>query len=80
MARMLATAATIREEMQRRIRYSRAMDGDCAGCAAPTPIPLQEPDADGCNWTITVLPNLTPGCRDFVTYVVREMMKEYDLE
>ncbi len=80
MARLLATAEKIRELMQRRIRDSRAMGGDCAGCAAPTPIALHEPDPDGCNWTITVLPSLTPGCRDFVTYVVIETMKEYNLE
>ena len=68
MARLRATAETIREAMQRRIRDSRAMGGDCAGCAAPTPIRLQESEPDGCNWTITTLPSLTPGCHDFVTF------------
>lgn len=80
MARQLATAETIRELMQRRIRDSRAVGGDCAGCAAPAPIPLHEPDPYGCNWTITELPSLTPGCHDFVTYVVMDTMKEYNLE
>jgi hypothetical protein len=80
MARLLATAEKIRELMQRRITDSRAVSGDCAGCAAPTPISLHEPNRDSCNWTITVLPSLTPGCHDFVTYVVMETMKEYNLE
>ena len=35
---------------------------------------------DGCNWTVTVLPKLTPGCRDFVIFVVRETMKDYNLQ
>ena len=80
MARQLATAETIRQVMQLLIRNSKAMDGDCAGCTAPTPVPLPAPGADGCNWTITVLPSLSPGCRDFVTFVVRRTMKEYNLE
>jgi len=80
MARTLASGDMIRHVMQLLIWNSKAMGGHCAGCTAPTPVPLPAPGADGCNWTITVLPSLSPGCRDFVTFIVRHTMKEYNLK
>lgn len=80
MARTLASADMIRHVMQLLIWNSKAMDGNCAGCTAPTPVRLPAPGADGCNWTITVQPSLSPGCRDFVTLIVRHTMREYNLK
>jgi len=50
MKRKLATVAQIREEIQRRIAAADLLP-PCNECGAPAPIPLQQPDDTGCNWT-----------------------------
>ena len=73
-----ATAAQIHEEIQRRIRNSNTLDGDCRDCGAPTPR-RSEPNAFGTHWTVDFLPGLTPGCESVVEEIVQRVMAEYEL-
>jgi hypothetical protein len=75
---LLATANEIRDEIQRRIRSSDALDGDCRDCGAPTPR-RSEQNVYGTHWTVDVLPRLTPGCQEVVESIVRAVMAEYEL-
>jgi hypothetical protein len=79
MARRIATAEEIRDEIQRRIAEGRELDGDCIGCAAPTPIPLKEPDKDGCNWTVTAYPGMIRGCLGIVSNITEQVKREFNL-
>jgi hypothetical protein len=73
-----ATAAQIHEEIQRRIRNSNTLDGDCRDCGAPTPR-RSERNAFGTHWTVDMLPGVTPGCQPVVEEIVRRVMAEYEL-
>jgi hypothetical protein len=73
----LATADQIRRYMQKMINTSTVPD--VRRCTAPTPMPLQKPDANGCNWTVMTLPRMTPVCVEAVKKIVEETKREYDL-
>ena len=79
MAFKQATAAQIREEIQRRIRESDALDGDCRESRAPTPRWSEEPNVMGSHWTFDVLPGRIPGCEEVVGSIVLDVMGEYEL-
>jgi hypothetical protein len=76
---VLATAHEIQEEIQRRIRSSDALDGDCRDCGAPIPR-RGEQNVYGTHWTVDVLPGITPGCQEVVESIVRAVMAEYELQ
>lgn len=79
MPRIIANAETIRNEIERRIKASNELGGDCKDCGAPTPR-LTNPTAnEGCNWTVDVLPKMVPGCSDVVMNITRAVMAEYEL-
>lgn len=50
MPRETRTAAEIQDEVQRLIDMRKGDDEDIV--AAHLPVPLAEPDEDGCNWTM----------------------------
>jgi len=79
MPKTRATAEAIRDEIQRRIRTSDELDGDCRNAGAPTPIAADPTANNGCNWTITVLPNRIAGCDSLVIRITQEVMLQYDL-
>lgn len=79
MAKLIGTADEIRDEIQRRIRESDELNGDCRGCGAPTPYRIDPATNDGCNWMVDVFPSVEPGCLEFVKAITHQVMHEYDL-
>ena len=84
MGKIKKTAEEIRQEIQHRIRSSKELDGDCKGCRAATPRPTDPATNGGCNWTVDILPDVIPGCLDFVCLdfvnaITRTVMAEYEL-
>jgi len=80
MTKLKATSEVIRAEIQRRIKSSEELDGDCKDCRAPTPRFADPVKNGGCNWTVDVFPGVTPGCLDFAVAITRSVMADYDLE
>ncbi len=76
----MATAAEIQAEIQRRIRESDALDGDCKDSKALTPRWSDVSNVHGTHWTIDVIPGLIPGCQEFIENIVLEVMAEYELK
>lgn len=79
MAKAIATAEQIRDEIRRRIQADMSMMGKCVGCGAPLPVRLAERRGDGVNWTIESFPALEPGCAAFMMRVLSSVMNDYDL-
>lgn len=80
MAKAIATAAQIQNEIRRRIQADTSMSGKCAGCGAPMPVRLAERRGDGVNWTIEHFPALEPGCTAFMMRILSGVMSDYDLD
>lgn len=79
MAKIKATVEEIRREIERRIKSSAELDGDCKDCRAPTPR-FADPDTNhGCNWAVDVFPGVVPGCLGMVKRITLTVMMEYDL-
>jgi hypothetical protein len=78
LARTVATAEQIRAEITRRIAARAAIEGKCADCAAPTPVPI-ELRGDGVNWSIEHFPSLPDGCVPFMMSVLNSVMRDYEL-
>ena len=84
MGKIKGTAEEIRREVQRRIRGSKELDGECAGCRADMPRPTDPATNGGCNWTVDVFPDAIDGCLDFVCLdfvkaITRKVMAVYEL-
>ena len=79
MAKIEATADAIRQEIHRRIETSKELPVECKKFGAPTPVLLREPDANGCNWTVTSAPSYVPGCIGQIYEITRSVMAEYNL-
>jgi len=84
MEKIKGTAEEIRQEIQRRIKSSIELDGDCKGCRTGTPRPTDPVTNGGCNWTVDVLSGVIPGCLDFVCLdfvktITRKVMAVYEL-
>lgn len=79
MAKIKATAAEIRDEIQSRIAHGDELDGDCKQSRAPTPRFTHPRENNGCNWTVDVVPGVIPGCLDFVKVITQQVMTEYEL-
>lgn len=60
MARELRTAAEIQAEVGRVLHGSREVQADRMEIRVPEPTPLQQPDANGCNWTMGFFGNPGP--------------------
>jgi hypothetical protein len=73
-----ATVEQIKAEIERRIKASTELDGDCRGCGTPTPRWAPR-DKYPSGWSIDVLPSLAPGCEEVITKIVLGVMQEYEL-
>jgi hypothetical protein len=79
MPREIKTAEEIRNTMQAWLASSDAIKGQCRGCGPPLPIRLPMNDVSGCNWAVTVFPNLIPGCAAVVQDVVARARRAFQL-
>ena len=84
MGKIKGTAEEISKEIQRRIRNSKELDGDCMGCRTATPRRTDPATNGGCNWTVDGFPDVIPGCLDFVCVdfvnaITRKVMAVYEL-
>jgi hypothetical protein len=80
MMRKKATASLIYSEMHRLVR-ERARGPYLRYCNAdlPAPIPLPQPDASGCNWTVNVDSAQPLAALPFLDLILNKLMREYDL-
>jgi hypothetical protein len=79
MAREVKTAEEIRDIMQGWLDSSDVLNGQCRGCAAPSPRRLPMADVSGCNWTAIAFPNLLTGCAEVVQEVLRRARRGFEL-
>ena len=79
MARAVKTAEEIRAAIQAMIDEAR-LDDLCNVYCAPLPNRLQQPDRNGCNWTVNALFSCPPDCITRVDGFVARAQELYNLE
>lgn len=76
MAKKLLTAKEIRDEINRRMAESEALDGDCEECKAL--MPGRRPPESGSNWTIEHIRNCVGPCANVMQGVIEQARREFD--
>lgn len=60
------------------IKNSDLLDGDCKECYISGLLPLAGPDADGCNWALSIYTG-PPECKSVIAEIVSPLRALYNL-